>query len=287
MKLRLTLKHMDKFHAFIKERHAIYTRRAAGQHPPWTEDTILQSYRFCNVFRELDTVTAWIKENWRDPNANDQDLFFAMAVARLFNRVSTLGVIRYPVPWLPDKVAKKVLAHRDKGNTIFTGAYTVSTNGVSIDKVQYIVHQVLTPLWHNRKALRPTTGDTLARFAARLTEQRGLKGFMAGQVVCDLKYAAGSPLSHAEDWHTFAMSGPGSRRGLNRVVGRDYLAHWRESVWNDTLQRLLKHTTGLLNEEPPMHAQDLQNCLCEFDKYERVRLGEGRPRSRFKPLNKE
>jgi hypothetical protein len=28
---------------------------------------------------------------------------------------------------------------------------------------------------------------------------------------------------------------------------------------------------------------DIQNCLCEFDKYERVRLGEGRPRSYYKP----
>ena len=32
---------------------------------------------------------------------------------------------------------------------------------------------------------------------------------------------------------------------------------------------------------PPIHAQALQNCLCEFDKYERVRLGEGRPRNNY------
>lgn len=30
-----------------------------------------------------------------------------------------------------------------------------------------------------------------------------------------------------------------------------------------------------------LDAQDLQNCLCEFDKYERVRMGQGRPRSRY------
>jgi hypothetical protein len=30
-------------------------------------------------------------------------------------------------------------------------------------------------------------------------------------------------------------------------------------------------------------AQDLQNCLCELDKYERVRLGEGKPKRRFVP----
>jgi len=30
-------------------------------------------------------------------------------------------------------------------------------------------------------------------------------------------------------------------------------------------------------------AQDLQSCLCELDKFERVRLGEGKPKRRFVP----
>ena len=30
-----------------------------------------------------------------------------------------------------------------------------------------------------------------------------------------------------------------------------------------------------------LHAQDRQSILCEFDKYERVRLNEGNPRRRF------
>jgi hypothetical protein len=32
-----------------------------------------------------------------------------------------------------------------------------------------------------------------------------------------------------------------------------------------------------------LHAQDLQNCLCEFDKFERARLGEGKPKRKFRP----
>jgi hypothetical protein len=32
-------------------------------------------------------------------------------------------------------------------------------------------------------------------------------------------------------------------------------------------------------------AQDLQNCLCEFAKDERVRLGEGTRKRRFRPTN--
>jgi hypothetical protein len=86
----------------------------------------------------------------------------------------------------------------------------------------------------------------------------------------------------ASDWWTWAVSGPGSRRGLNRVVGRAKDTNWSEKAWKDTLVVLQKEVAVLL---PPwmdrLHAQDLQNCLCEFDKYERVRLGEGRPRSLY------
>jgi hypothetical protein len=38
---------------------------------------------------------------------------------------------------------------------------------------------------------------------------------------------------------------------------------------------------------PQLHAQDLQNCLCEFDKYERVRLGEGRPKAKYNGVSYE
>ncbi len=34
---------------------------------------------------------------------------------------------------------------------------------------------------------------------------------------------------------------------------------------------------------PRLELRDIEHSLCEFDKYERVRLGEGRPRSMYKP----
>jgi hypothetical protein len=37
------------------------------------------------------------------------------------------------------------------------------------------------------------------------------------------------------------------------------------------------------NEFPAWEMRDVEHTLCEFDKYERVRLGEGRPRSVFRP----
>lgn len=262
---------------FIKERHAIYTRRNLGAPKPWTKDSILQNYKFCNVYRELDKVTVWITDNWRTPHAADPDLWFAMVVARLLNRPSTLGALGYPVPWNRDKFVKLVHKLKAAKEPAFSGAYMISTHGHKADKAEFLADRVLTPLWKARKFIRPRDGDTLAEFHARLTKHFGMGSFLGAQVVADIKYVA--PLKAAEDWWTWAASGPGSRRGLNRVAGFATGKHWSEESWRDMLIAL--HAKINISALPALHAQDLQNCLCEFDKYERVRLGEGRMKCKY------
>jgi hypothetical protein len=276
---------VEELMAFIKERHAIWKRRADGKPKPWTKDPILQSYRFCNVLRELDTVTQWVGEVWRQPRVTEKDLWFGMVVARLVNWPETLQEVGWPLPWRPNKFVDAMHKRRARGEKVFGGAYIVSTNGRAMDKAEYLAGHVLNPLWEARARIRPRAGDTLESFHQRLMAFDGMGSFMAAQVVADLKY--GCPhLVKAADWHTWASSGPGSRRGLNRVVGRDKDAPWREGDWRKALGELQelvnspKHFrgTGLPSH---LHAQDLQNCLCEFDKYERTRLGEGKPRSSY------
>lgn len=109
----------------------------------------------------------------------------------------------------------------------------------------------------------------------------GMGSFLAGQVVCDTKYT--KLLVNSVDWMEWACSGPGSKRGLNRVMNHPVDQVWQESMWKTCLDDLKAAIDPLILEAgmPPLHAQDLQNCLCELDKYERVRLGEGVPRNRY------
>jgi hypothetical protein len=271
---------------WIRERHNIYLKRQQGKPKPWTEDEILQSYRFCNVYRELDTVTQWIARYWRNPHAKDPHLWFAMVVARLLNWPATLQVLGYPAPWTGRMYNRFTGLRCLTIGKVFSGAYIVSTNGHKMDKLQYLAERVLDPLWDARKnltgVLNMKSGHcSLAAFHNELMQFDGLGSFMAAQVIADLKYTA--PLSSAPDWCTWAASGPGSRRGLNRVLGRPVDTPWREAAWLGQLHTLHLEIEPMLRKEkmPRLHAQDLQNCLCEFDKYERTRLGEGRPRSTY------
>ena len=258
--------------AFIIERHKIYLRKTADKPKPWTEDPILQKYKFCAVYRELDKTTVWLTENWRRPHEDDPDLWFAMLVARLINWPPTLAELGYPVPWSPERFAQVLQVRAERGEKVYSNAYMITTCKTKMSKVDYNIAR-LSRIWAEREALRPVPGEALEAFAARLSTSYGVGSFLTGQVVADIKYAP-AYLS-APDWHRFVLSGSGSRRGLSRLLGRADVQktwQWEEKEWRTLVLALQDKVNAALPKGwEPLHAQDLQNCLCEFDKYMRVK----------------
>src|SRR5262249_5363671 len=272
---------------FIAEREAIRRRRAAGAPAPWTNDPILREWSFTNVRREDDRVTRWVVTHWREPHCDDPDLWFAMVVACFVNWPDTLAKIGYPVPWDPDHFRAVMASLAARGDQLYGNAYMIRADNKNPGRptAEYQIAKVFNPLWQARERLRPTLGLTLERYYQRLSQFHGMGGgFMPAQVIAYLKCV--EPLKAAAgDWMGCVVSGPGSRRGLNRVRGFAVDAKWPESVWRAAFDQLRTTIAPDLAKIGlgDLHAQDLQNCLCEFDKYERVRLGEGKPRRYFQP----
>lgn len=263
---------------FVHERHDIYLTRENGYPKPWTTDPILQQYRFTNVYRELDTQTIWFADNWR--NDHDVDCWFAALVFRLVNWHETAEELGYPTPWKSEHFINVLNDRKAAGKKVYSGAYMISTHGIREAKAPYLAKS-LSKIWANRVDLRWRHSDTLNTFHERLMKCFDVGSFLAAQVVADVKYTM--PIDSAADWWTFAASGPGSRRGLNRVMSCPVPQTWGEGYWRMILGKLQNEIDPLIKEAkmPRLHAQDLQNCLCEFDKYERVRLGEGRPKAKY------
>lgn len=65
---------LDKIQLFASERMHIWKNRFENKRPPYTKDKILENYRFCNIYRELDRQTIEIHTLLR-PLQEDFDLW--------------------------------------------------------------------------------------------------------------------------------------------------------------------------------------------------------------------
>lgn len=261
---------------WIKERELIRRAKERGEPKPWTADPILRKYRFCNVHREDDTVTKWIRLEW-GKYALHENYTTAMAMARFINWPDTLEYLGYPVEWDAQALLERLKELEKSASKVWTSAYIVSTNGNKMLKADYVILNVLDPI--QKANLKPAEGETLEHFYHRLHSFIGVGSFYAGQIIADLKNTAGNELALASDYHTWCISGPGSRRGYNRILNRNFRDAVREKDFLETvwgLRQIVHDEIGM-----DMDAQDMQNCLCEYDKYMRVKLGEGKPRQQY------
>ena len=241
------------------------------------------------MYREYDKVTRWIRDFY-SPYVHTSLFEVNIAFARLINKIETLGRIGYiqSESCYGDSVLERLLDMQAEGAITFGNAYIVSTNGRTIGKAQYIC-ETLLPAIH--EAVGPAgrlggypSNPTLAGRYSGLMSVHGLGSFMAGQILADLKNTPGHPLFVASDKRTWSCPGPGSLRGLAwiffggligaRVIPSQYAAYLL------TLRGYLENT-----DAPQVDDQDLQNCLCEFDKYMRVSTGAGRSKRRYNGVN--
>lgn len=269
---------------WINEREHIRLSKIDGIKRPWSDNPVMQQTYFCNVNREDDRVTKWIRGNWIFNNKDYHRSYeFSMIVARIFNLPSTLTELMQPIDdhlelWLEN--AEEVLIQlRSDGKRIWNGAYIISTNGKKMDKISYCL-MILNNIAKN--TILSYNCDTLKKAHQELIKIEGLGSFLAAQIVADLKNTKDHPLNDAEDWFTFSAYGPGSLRGLSwffdeKVTARNY-------------EIKIKEAYGILEFELPNRIleflcfQNLQNCFCEYDKFMRVTNGTGRSKRKYKGM---
>ena len=259
---------------WINERERIRIRKEAGEVKPWTHDPIFQQYRFCNIRREDDIVTRWIKDNWRC-YAAAPNLWFAMCLSRQINWPATLAEIGFPHHWDAARVLAIMRNRAARGDKVYGNAYMLRGNvQAGGDKPLYTVTNMDVLF---RAGDKPLPEDTLENYHLRLMRHPGWGSFMAGQAVADLKHTA--CLAGAKDWWDWAAWGPGSNRGLNRYFGRDIKHVAKQEHFLEELKLVKLAVTPHISVK--LCSQDWNNVMCEWDKYERARLGEGRPKNNY------
>jgi hypothetical protein len=294
---------------FIYERHKVFLKKnVLKREAPWTKDPFLQSYRFCNIYREIDTVSLWIHDNIIVPYEKNPNLWFMLCIARLINWPDTLQEMMdkgvWPVKkWDPDAVYKVLKGRANRKEKLITGAYIVNSvipkshKTEDTSKAYYIPHVGLDPLWKARTELYPKMRDTMEGAVEALRQHQGWGAFMAYQVIVDLSYSL-EWLGNAEDYNTYTSPGPGTTRGMNRLMYGGKKGGKKPHELNEPMRIALAKVNVLLRERvaragdrwwtddfktgyQELSMSNFSNANCEYDKYCRLLGNEGEPRSRY------
>ncbi len=284
----------ERFWYWIKERESIRLKKESGTDQLlWTDDEILQTYRFCNVRRMEDKVSNWLLRNWYQPYFDNNNMLAACAIARFVNKPESLKEITeaiFSVHREPNwKLIKKTLRNiKSTGQVVFNGAYMVRGNSKkSPDKIGTVIDDYVKPMVDKVKWFN---ADSMEQTHAEIAKHYGYGSFMAGQIVADMRWAVSG---YWKDKNIWAPVGPGSARGLARYVylpsewsilfkryvnrnPNEWLGDFRVYILEEAKTNLPSSITSWLE------AHDYQNCLCEFDKYERALNGEGKPKQLYR-----
>lgn len=280
------MKRIQQFYEFMVERENIRLARVAGKpREKWTTDPILKAFKFTNVKRVHDRTTFTLVKDFyaRHIDATLNVRLLNCAIFRLFGTVETAREIGWTEAWSAkrrERVRQTIKAMIAARRKVFTGAYIVPNCGEKKPK-----HEVVLDIMDRLAAsLRERSADTYdhswQELCEALQQVRGIGPFISKEVVLDYVLATSwTP----NDWQTWTPVGPGARRGASRVVN-GALGPMSEKNALAAI-RVIHNRRGEFwpRKSVQLDLTDIQFQLCEFDKYERARLEEGRPKNRFKP----
>lgn len=268
----------DIYWYFASERHQILERRLAGQPAPWTDDPILQRYKFCNAFRAADRVSQYMIRDvcYHTEGCSPEDRLFQIVAFRLFSKIETWQAVKDLLGHSPtitdliDGSFTKALEHVNEINGgLYTNAFILCATNAYGQPRKYLTHvELLRDMFVNHRLAEQLLEASSLQEVYTLLHAFPLMGdFMSYQIAIDLNYS--SLINFSEN--SFTQPGPGALRGIKKVFESlgDYspaeAVLWMVEQQDKEFARLGLPPAKLFGR--PLQAIDCQNLFCETDKY--------------------
>ena len=310
------------FREFITERYNIHVKKDVLKlEKPWTENPILQQYKFTNVRREHDRQSReLIRRVSTNPRLSLEEKIANTFLFRAWNNAKTfetfggpwkLHVIYDPLTKESARAVYRETVQEDPERVWFSSAYNQggtkqawkrlnpddSERTPAEPDIPLRVFHVGVWLGRDKVIQRILASKNQERCFEVIKSVRGFADFLAYQVFVDLTYIDDFPFSENE----FVIAGPGCKRGMDRLfLERDGMTYEECLFWlRDKFDKLMSwlEKKGDWPEEDPwdpselfmdlephdacMNVMSLENCFCEFSKYMKALDGIGRPKVRY------
>lgn len=310
------------FRKFIIERYKIHVKKDVLKlEKPWTENPILQQYKFTNVRREHDRQSReLIRRISTNPKLSLEEKIANTFLFRAWNNADTfdtfggpwkLYVIYDPLTKESARAVYREAVQEDPERLWFSSAYNQGGTKQSWKRldpddsektpaepdIPLRVFHVGVWLGRDKVIQRILAAKNQERCFEVIKSVRGFADFLAYQVFVDLTYIEDFPFSENE----FVVAGPGCKCGMDRLfLDRDGMTYEECLFWlRDRFDRLMRGLERrghwpekdawdpselFMDLEPHdacMNVMSLENCFCEFSKYMKVVDGTGRPKVRY------
>ena len=272
----------DLYWYFAYERQNIFIKKLNGESAPWTDDLILQNYKFCNSYRVNDRISQYLLRNviYNKKAYSNEDMIFRIILFKLFNKESTWELL---IKNFGDVTLKsfdvnnysKVLETAiKKGIRIYNDAYISCANkAFGYDRKHDNHLALLNKIFNVDKShIKIINAKTMEEAFNILKSYPLIGNFMAYQLVTDINY------SEVVNWKEdeFTIAGPGSLRGIKKCfidrgkLSNEDIIRYMYEHQEEEFKRLNLDFKRIGNR--PLQLIDCQNIFCELDKYCREAL---------------
>lgn len=278
---------IQEFFNFIEDRQLVWYRRFVLKQPrPWCYDPILDTYKFCNVYRELDKGTQHLIINVINKNLPIETKVFNIMIYRRFNVFGFFTeILNEPInPKIYDfKYLESLLDKRkSEGKLLFNEAYmlcqrTFASDYRKSDKhIQTLLAQQKIAKEINTVVKNIINAKDLKSIHEYLQTFPLIGAFLSFQILTDLTYVSDF-LKH--DINSYVSVGPGAIGGLEYIFGK-----LKQSEHQKYCKKLWLNQGEHLNEnwlkirykdaycQEYISLSNIQNCLCEFRKFKQLQI---------------
>lgn len=272
----------DSYWKFAALRQDAFFNRLENKPYPWSNDPILNQYKFTNAYRAADRVSQYLIKNviYNDNlPTSPKEILFRILLFKLFNKIETWELLTSKIGNLTledynfrqyDKILNNTIM---SGRRIYSAAYIMPSGSSYFGYLRkHTNHLKLIEL-----ILQKDTDEQLMQ--ARTMQQafeilKGFPGFgdfLAYQLLIDINYSPILNFSESE----FVVPGPGAKGGISKCFANTAglsnveiikLVTDRQEQEFERLGLSFKSLWGR-----PLQLIDCQNLFCEVDKYARVK----------------
>lgn len=264
---------------FAAERQLIFFKRFKGEKAPWTEDPILQQYKFTNAYRASDRVSQYLIKNVIYEGIQEPDeVFFRIILFKTFNKIETWKLLLKKfgkISWdeFDFKSYNKCLTELKNNKVrIYSGAYIMPSGGRSFghgakhsNNLELIQKMMIDDL-----PSKICDARSMQEVFELLRSYPMIGDFLAYQYASDINY---SNMTNFNEM-SFVVPGPGAKDGLRKcftdpagLSDIDLIKLMAERQ-DKEFERLGLDFKNLWGRK--LQLIDCQNLFCEVDKYARV-----------------